>query len=749
MSNSSTPSAPRSHTPTPSFWLAGILIALTVARWLVPTEATAEGETLWIAVLWFAAGVAVPLLLRTQASPRRFDLADPAVMLFLGGHVVSGLIVVFGAGDRRAALNLLWEWLSLGVFWFAWRGALRNFEIRRLIVPVLITTAVTLSIWGLWQYFVWYPQMQAKYGPLFEKLEQLPPAGPEAAAIRRQLGQAGIPAEGAALLLFKNRLLQSHEPFGPFALANTFGGLLAAWLIIGLGAAFLSDASKKRILWRNSLYLLSIAICLYLTNSRTAWGGVFVGLGLAGVIGINSHNRSAIGRRWLFPIVSLGTVVIGLAGMWWLIQNEHAVPGPLKSLSYRVEYWTGTWKLLATSPWLGSGLGQFRDRYLAHRLQQSSEEIADPHNMLLDVWANGSLIGLAGIIGLIALVWMALWRISITEVAAPQSPPMASAGPNRNWIIPGLTAFVLVILAQIFSTGIWDDAMDRLAVFAVVWLGVAWLVPRGFSSDSTTAPAMGLIAATVLSVHLLGAGGIAMPAVTQLWLLLIAWGLTPEQETELSRSGRFPVRYFVMCGLSGLMLIGCFLTGWRPVAERDRHLTAGERHWTATGDRERAEREFRSAADADPLSPQPWQRLAELEFSRAMASSRGIDRQHFDSAIAALNEARLRAPDRPSLALRLAELKSGVASRTRLQADWAAAAEAYRDALPRHPTNVRLLADFTVALSHSGSAQEAAEIARRALAQDQINRSRGHTDRYLPEGTLDELREIEARRRGG
>ena len=126
--------------------LAGIAFALMLARWLVPAEATPQGETLWIANLWMVAAVLLGGLGWTRGLRRRSDLVDAAVACFVGGQVLAGVLVMATTGDRRAALNLVWEWLSLGVFWIVWRELLCRIPIRRAVFPFLMTTAVTLSL---------------------------------------------------------------------------------------------------------------------------------------------------------------------------------------------------------------------------------------------------------------------------------------------------------------------------------------------------------------------------------------------------------------------------------------------------------------------------------------------------------------------------------------------------------------------------------------------------------------------------
>ena len=215
--------------------------------------------------------------------------------------------------------------------------------------------------------------------------------------------------------------------------------------------------------------------------------------------------------------------------------------------------------MIATSPVLGVGLGQFRDRYLAFKLPDSSEEIADPHNLLLDVWANGGLIALAGLIGLLGVIWYRVWRMSLGDSQRPRS---TTAEPLRRWNFAGVAAFALTILAQWWGTGVWDETCDRLAVFAVVWLVFSAIVQRRLPPEASEQGWIGWLAALTLAVHLLGAGGIAMPAVTQLWFVLIAWGLSTETEASSSRAAAWPLAYAAIC-LAGCF--GCFWSGVWPV----------------------------------------------------------------------------------------------------------------------------------------------------------------------------------------
>ncbi len=105
-------------------WSLGVLIA---ARMLIPAEAAVHGDTLWIVQLWLGLGVLWAWNCRVNEDYRiRFAWIDFTVWLLVAGHVISALFVVVTAGgDQRAALNMMWEWVALGIGFFLLRQVLR------------------------------------------------------------------------------------------------------------------------------------------------------------------------------------------------------------------------------------------------------------------------------------------------------------------------------------------------------------------------------------------------------------------------------------------------------------------------------------------------------------------------------------------------------------------------------------------------------------------------------------------------
>ena len=50
----------------------------------------------------------------------------------------------------------------------------------------------------------------------------------------------------------------------------------------------------------------------------------------------------------------------------------------------------------AAQAWSGVGPANFAMPYLRHKLPQASEEIQDPHNMILEVWATAGIFARPG-----------------------------------------------------------------------------------------------------------------------------------------------------------------------------------------------------------------------------------------------------------------------------------------------------------------------------------------------------------------
>ena len=108
---------PAAADPLRSWLLAG-MTALLVARPLYPSQSAAmQGDGLPMVMLWFAlAAVRLVAAIARRRTTFRFGLIDAAVFVPLVWHSAAAMYAVMHGSPR--ALNMLWEWIGLGIVYF-------------------------------------------------------------------------------------------------------------------------------------------------------------------------------------------------------------------------------------------------------------------------------------------------------------------------------------------------------------------------------------------------------------------------------------------------------------------------------------------------------------------------------------------------------------------------------------------------------------------------------------------------------
>ena len=215
--------------------------------------------------------------------------------------------------------------------------------------------------------------------------------------------------------------------------------------------------------------------------------------------------------------------------------------------------------------------------------------------------------------------------------------------------------------------------------------------------------------------------------------------------TDVKVNGRVSAWVSASMALLGLgLLVSLYFTALQPVADAKAKLHAGDRLQQQSISQAAADSQYAAAAVSDPWSPEPWRRRAKLAYRRAeFESFRSNDL--FDKAVGYLREAQMRDPQNPADELRMGDWWLAHWRTTNRQEDATQAVAAYSRAWRRYPTNAMLMADLVQALAAADDHRSAVDVARQALEQDAINRSRGHQDRYLPERMREELKAIERR----
>ena len=244
------------------------------------------------------------------------------------------------------------------------------------MMVLMIGLAVGLSAYGYYQYFHSLPQTRELYA-----------RNPDAA-----LRDAGVwyPPGSAAREQFEQRLM-STEPIATFALTNSLAGLLAPWLVVAVGIAIVGAHNGQRNRWRWTAAALASAIviagCLMLTKSRSAYLAVMAGVAILLLFGGARGSLIPYRRRVLIGVAGVVCLLIAL-GMLVGGLDAGVLNQATKSLGYRMEYWEATLAMIRDYPVTGSGPGNFQFAYTQYKLPRASEEIQDPHNFLLEVWAT-------------------------------------------------------------------------------------------------------------------------------------------------------------------------------------------------------------------------------------------------------------------------------------------------------------------------------------------------------------------------
>ncbi len=620
----------------------GLFAALMTARAYWPSEtdlSRASGSGLvWSLAMLLVAGLWIASCLCGGRFRFRWSWTDAAVVALV---FLVGLSSTRGL-DRRLAINLAWEWAGLGFAYVLARNLPRTRGESTVLAGALVATAVAVSAYGLFQAGVEIPQLRARF--------QKNPA--------QVMLEAKVPADPLHVRTFADRLLGSNEVFATFGLANSLAGFLVGPLVLAMAMLLRNLADDKAPGWRWGVIglaaapLLCILVCLILTKSRSAWIGLLVGAAV-----LAWQERRKVPARLLLGAGLAGlTLVVALAavGLATGRLDREVLTQSSMSLRYRWEYWQGAWGVIAEGAqvpsggtskfWSGVGPGNFGSHYLRHKLPQSSEEIQDPHDLFLEVWATA---GFWALLALVAALALAFWNLLGPAAAGPGEddkaldrprrrpsavpretspiavPALSAAPPDRlGWLTLaaglGLVMVLLVGEMNLFQ----GDLLIRWVILAASWL-LAALLGQGFwRRVPLPATAFGA-AALACVVNLLAAGGIGMQAVALALWLLIALGLNLREDRPCGRlreyAGRLPAHglAIVWSALAG-SFYGAITPFWRSEAAL---VVADDALAHHPADFERAAAAYEFAEEADRYNPRPW--LGDAYLQLLIWESRG------------------------------------------------------------------------------------------------------------------------------
>ncbi|HLL90870.1 MAG TPA: O-antigen ligase family protein, partial [Tepidisphaeraceae bacterium] len=411
-------------------------------------------------VLDLLAAVPALLVLLRRALDRsfalRFTWAFVPMALLAAWTVLSST----WAGDRFAAAVGASHWAAaLALLWAA-AQLVTTGRRARLVAGACLGLLTVLSVHGLTYRWQELPELRRGFQ------EQ------KAAFFRERGWEPG----SFAARQYEQKVMNG-EMIGFSASANTFAALLVVTMVVaaGLGVERARDGAGVP---------LAVAVVVGVgfwvncyTNSRAALATPVLAAAAFAACGVAGRHL----RRFGTPLYLAG--VLAFAAVVLFLVQHGARTGTLfhDSLNFRWRYWVGGWRVLLDRPLLGVGWDNFGANYLAKRLPIASEEVRDPHNLLVRAFAELGVIG-----GGLMLAWLLLlaWRVTrpkpdapLPQVAAPPGLPHDEPTPIRVLAAPvaiavcgiGLSAIASIDFAQA-ADYVSLELMKR-GLFALLMLG--------------------------------------------------------------------------------------------------------------------------------------------------------------------------------------------------------------------------------------------------------------------------------------
>jgi tetratricopeptide (TPR) repeat protein len=662
----------------------------------------------------------------------------------------------------RPAINMLWEWVAYGLCFVLARQLIVTRREARAVVVVMIALGVAVAGYGLYQNFCEFPVTRAEFV-----------RDPEAAL--RSLRLAYEPGSRDYELFWAR--LDTIRPMATFALANSLAGFLAPWLVL-LAAVGGGVVARNRPEWTKPQRLLvclgaglggaTMAVCLALTSSRTGCLAVLLG-GLIVSVLLGREMRGMPDRLagWKRTLARLGLRlllygpgVVAIAGIVAVAAlaaggvGRGVLSGAATSVLYRIEYWRSTAQMIADYPLVGCGPGNFKDTYTQYMLPEASEEIADPHNFVMETWATAGTPALAALLAVLGCYAYALVRYYRAQSRSEKKTPSPRrdtisgnvgghvGSPFRDTVREldatpyvvggGLFGFLLSVPVGEMSfappwsvevvSGLWVPTVVLVGLpLAVVTVLLLW---RWIEAGSLS-PGWLAVGVLVLLVNLLAAGALGFPGIIgSLWLLMAL-------SLNLAQSGRAHALPWG-AGLAAMaatlaLAFACSRTALDPVLQSQAAFRAAER------DPVHADQHLKDAAAADPLSASRWEELAERTFDRWAQRRTPETFADFDSSAKAALEL---APRSASTWQEFAECYFRAFLITRREDALQKAVSSYRRAVDLYPNNASIRASLALVLRAAGDEAGFEHEASVALSLDART---PHSDRKLKEDVRGEL----------
>jgi O-Antigen ligase len=575
--------------------LLALVTALIVARPIVLGEdpgllnRLSSAWGLVLSLLWFVAAIGWAVW---RASSRQIQWRGSAVEV---GLLSIALLMWLSAGVaahyKHPALLISSEWLVLFIAFCLVRQLARTPSDDRGLLAALVASAVSISAFALYQYTVEFPQIRRTYGTNLE-------------ALLDAMAAENVVANPE---LLQRRLLDDNV-FGTYSHPNSLASYLALLLPVVI-AWTLKAKGKSRTEEAKPSYLLPLAFCLatagtllvglalWLTHSRGAiLGSLFVGLAVLAVYGRRFFRAHKAVLLTVLAVMAVGTVLLFRTD--WLARG---ITKFWESSQKRTDYWIATWSMIGDHPWLGVGPGNFGRLYPRYMPPRAFEQVKDPHNFLLEMWATGGAFALLALVITLGMffrrAWSLLrspWSVSAMERATAQSTgqraalraPHAALQRGEPWIrwefcVGGMVGLVLGFVLRALNQSPDEVLLEGAssACRSIIWFtafALFYSIPWSGTSRSIAMTA----GVAALLFNLLFSGGIALPSVAQpLWIMVaLTLNSLSDPVVNETRDARWLQRILPLPILGGIGL-AYFVLLCYPALDSGDALSKARRHY--------------------------------------------------------------------------------------------------------------------------------------------------------------------------
>jgi len=251
-------------------------------------------------------------------------------------------------------------------------------------------------------------------------------------------------------------ILPGFSPTAAFNTSNSLGGFLTIYIPVAVAAYYLT----RNKTWKKWIMIGLIAMAmwsLYVTNSRGAWLGVILGIGLCLFL---------FTKKIQFRLCVELFIVFLLCGILFIDSYtgllSHSSEGKTLNALWRIEMWKDVLQMIRERPIFGHGINTFMNLFQVYNVQARTAPTY-AHNCYLQIAAETGIAGL----GIFMYIIFQLFNKSIERV----NKSLENLDPIRILSI-GALGGILAFLTQCF----FDTNLYGLRLSLYFWFMVGMLM---------------------------------------------------------------------------------------------------------------------------------------------------------------------------------------------------------------------------------------------------------------------------------